>query len=144
MNRKKALRVLLAVLLAAVTAMSCAALLSLYIGGMVARAAGDPLAPIFTQENLARAFAPVLPPLAAAAVLTAVCLFVRTGDRTKRTTPSAPLRKAPVREGRGTFIVRIVLLCTAAILIVLGTLNGGLRDVLVKAVNLCKECVGLG
>ena len=145
MTWKKKLRVLLAALYAAVTAMSAAALLSLYIGGMVARTVGDPLAPIFTRANLARAFTPVLPVLAAAAVLTVVCLFAdRKG--TKGTDSSVPLRKKPepVPEERRTSAVRIVLICAAAVLIVLGVLNGGLRDVLVKAVNLCRECVGLG
>ena len=36
------------------------------------------------------------------------------------------------------------MLAAALALIVLGVLNGGLRDVLVKAVNLCTECIGLG
>lgn len=145
MTWKKKLRVLLAALYAVVTAMSAAALLSLYIGGMVARAAGDPLAPVFTRENLARAFTPVLPVLIAAAVLTVVCLLTgRNG--TKGTVSSAPLRKKPepLPEGRRTSAVRIILICAAVILIVLGALNGGLRDVLVKAVNLCRECVGIG
>ena len=41
-------------------------------------------------------------------------------------------------------IVRISLLLTGLVLIVLGILNGGLRDVLIKAVNICTECIGLG
>lgn len=36
------------------------------------------------------------------------------------------------------------LLVLAAGFVVLGVLNGGLRDVLMKAVNLCTECIGLG
>ena len=32
----------------------------------------------------------------------------------------------------------------AALLIALGVGNGGLRDVLVKAINICTECIGLG
>ena len=36
--------------------------------------------------------------------------------------------------------------CTRSpiVFIVLGVMNGGLRDVLVKAVNICTECIGLG
>ena len=32
----------------------------------------------------------------------------------------------------------------AALLVALGVLNGGLNDVLVKAINICTECIGLG
>lgn len=40
--------------------------------------------------------------------------------------------------------VRIALYAAAVLLIVLGVSNGGLWDVLVKAVNICTECIGLG
>lgn len=40
--------------------------------------------------------------------------------------------------------VRIVLYALAVLFIVLGVMNGGLRDVLVKAINICTECIGLG
>ena len=32
----------------------------------------------------------------------------------------------------------------AIVFIVLGVMNGGLRYVLVKAINICTECIGLG
>lgn len=36
-------------------------------------------------------------------------------------------------------------LCAAAVvLIVLGVVNGGARDALAKAVNICLECIGIG
>ena len=37
-----------------------------------------------------------------------------------------------------------VLFTIAILLIVLGILNGGLLDVLAKAVRICSECIGLG
>lgn len=40
--------------------------------------------------------------------------------------------------------VRIVLYVLAVILIVEGIGNGGMRDVLIKAINICTECIGLG
>jgi hypothetical protein len=40
--------------------------------------------------------------------------------------------------------VRLVLYALALILIVLGIRNGGMRDVLIKAINICTECIGLG
>lgn len=47
-------------------------------------------------------------------------------------------------EGRKQLYVRIALALIAIILIVSGIFNGGMRDVLVKAVNICTECIGLG
>ena len=40
--------------------------------------------------------------------------------------------------------VRLALLTAAIVFIVLGVMNGGLLDVLVKAINICTECIGLG
>ena len=40
--------------------------------------------------------------------------------------------------------VRIALYAVAMVLIVLGIHNGGMRDVLIKAINICTECIGLG
>ncbi len=39
---------------------------------------------------------------------------------------------------------RLAFLGCAFVFIVLGILNGGMRDVLIKAVNICAECIGLG
>ena len=36
------------------------------------------------------------------------------------------------------------LVCAAILLIVLGVVNGGAKDVLTKAVKICSECIGLG
>lgn len=37
-----------------------------------------------------------------------------------------------------------VLAAAGVLLVVLGVLNGGARDVLAKAVKICSECIGLG
>lgn len=39
---------------------------------------------------------------------------------------------------------RILLALLALALIASGAANGGMRDVWVKAVNICTECIGLG
>ena len=36
------------------------------------------------------------------------------------------------------------LFAAAVLLVVLGVLNGGARDVLAKAIKICSECIGLG
>lgn len=40
--------------------------------------------------------------------------------------------------------LRAALLAAGAVFIALGIANGGMRDVLVKAINICTECIGLG
>lgn len=40
--------------------------------------------------------------------------------------------------------LRALLYAAAIALIALGVMNGGLRDVLIKAINICTECIGLG
>lgn len=59
----------------------------------------------------------------------------------------APKREPEPRPAQRTSIAVVgrVILCLAAIaLIVAGILNGGMYDVLVKAINICTECIGLG
>lgn len=45
---------------------------------------------------------------------------------------------------KGVLIIRLVLVAAAAALIVAGILNGGMGDVLIKAIKICTECIGLG
>ena len=40
--------------------------------------------------------------------------------------------------------IRILLYAAAAVLIVLGVMRGEAQDVLIKAVKICTECIGLG
>lgn len=45
---------------------------------------------------------------------------------------------------RSDKIVRAVLLFVALLMIAFGIANGGMKDVFLKAVNVCTECIGLG
>lgn len=47
-------------------------------------------------------------------------------------------------DRRVLLALRVVLAAAAVTLVVLGSVNGGARDVLVKAINICTECIGLG
>ncbi len=40
--------------------------------------------------------------------------------------------------------MRISFLGCAVVFIILGVTNGGMKDVLIKAINICAECIGLG
>ena len=50
----------------------------------------------------------------------------------------------PRKYKKLTLIIRISIVAVALIFIVLGILNGGMADVLSKAINICTECIGLG
>lgn len=47
-------------------------------------------------------------------------------------------------DGHRLAAVRIVIVVLAVLFLILGVGNGGMRDVLVKAINICTECIGLG
>lgn len=84
--------------------------------------------------------------LAAAAAASVLCGrsalreidLLKTAPR-KEDGPAAPPEKPNVLP-----VLRAVLYAAAILLIALGVSNGGLWDVLVKAVNICTECIGLG
>lgn len=48
------------------------------------------------------------------------------------------------RDGHMYMIVRYGVLALSVVFIILGILNGGMSDVLGKAVRICTECIGLG
>ena len=54
------------------------------------------------------------------------------------------LRPQVEKQHDGIPVIRVVLLAAAVLFIMLGVMNGGLYDVLVKAINICTECIGLG
>ena len=43
----------------------------------------------------------------------------------------------------GINITRCVVFVTSITFIILGVINGGYNDILVKAINICTECIGL-
>ncbi len=47
-------------------------------------------------------------------------------------------------DPRFVWVVRCVLLVAGIVFVVLGVLNGGMADVLGKAIRICTECIGLG
>ncbi len=55
-------------------------------------------------------------------------------------------KPSPLEEKREVIIfgARVAVLLTAVVFIIVGVLNGGMNDVLAKAVKICTECIGLG
>ena len=56
----------------------------------------------------------------------------------------AALYKTPPETARRRVLIRRVLLIAAVCFVILGIMNGSMKDVLVKAIRICTECVGLG
>ena len=52
--------------------------------------------------------------------------------------------ECPRGEGHMTLVIRFTILIVSIVFIILGVLNGGMADVLGKAVRICTECIGLG
>ena len=80
------------------------------------------------------------------AVIVASCACRRSMEREIALLKGVSGNKAPEAAAKPSRVlyVRIALYALAATLIVLGINNGGMRDVLIKAINICTECIGLG
>lgn len=115
--------------------------LTVYAQGISARRAGDTLGWIFTPERVASWRVPVVAALVFC-LLWAVIGWI-AGMRGEEKRPL--IRKIPVQgELKSPWAARGAALALGAAFLLIGIMNGGWRDVLVKAVNLCAECVGLG
>ena len=148
MTKRKNFRAAVAVLTLLLAAALCFSVLRVYCGGLARRAAsGSAAVPVYDRESLKTALMINALPVFAVWLIAAVWAAAAGAGRDK-----APQMRGPVKSvrgkddswGRQVPAVRSVLLLAAAVLIILGILNGGLRDVLVKAVNICTECIGLG
>ena len=54
------------------------------------------------------------------------------------------LHNTPEEVVKRRILLRRILMAAAVVFIILGVMNGGMKDVLVKAIKICTECVGLG
>lgn len=76
-------------------------------------------------------------------VLVKAALAAGKGRTVKRET-TVPAKKRLTSDPRFLWSVRGVILAVGILFIVLGILNGGMDDVLGKAIRICTECIGLG
>ena len=99
----------------------------------------------FSAESIAARFGIIAPMLIMSAVvgLIAFAYIMSNREKSAGEKSGAELYKAP-KEGKKSDKIRGLFLGLALVLIVLGAANGGTRDVLVKAINICTECIGLG
>ncbi|MBQ3210031.1 MAG: hypothetical protein IJB09_00870 [Oscillospiraceae bacterium] len=131
------------VLLLAFLAWSC---VDMYLAGSSAEnltESGLHIYPVFSRDAVAARLRPLLPWTVAYIGLLCVCTAVTAKDKVKRNR-SSNAAYARAGEGKNTGLVRMVLLAAAILFILLGVMNGGAGDVLIKAKNICTECIGLG
>ena len=146
MTRQRLYLILVAALCVALCAVIAAGTVSTYLEGSRA-AVGEP---VFTRERLIGRFAPALPILLLIAALAVAGRLMRVRKWTFGPKPAGRLDHIPAASGRRSAsghrsaVLRAVLVALALGCVVAGIANGSMRDVLVKAVNICTECVGLG
>lgn len=58
--------------------------------------------------------------------------------------PKAVPASQPAKKASSVWIAQLLIVAVAVALIFYGAFTGGAADVLVKAINICTECVGLG
>lgn len=115
-------------------------------------AQGVYLSSVFQWEDVAARLRNIAFPLA---LCGAICAgtFILHAAFAKEWRAPAGIRCGSIRQKEycsqlpsGGCLVRLraIILVIAIVFIVLGVMNGGLRDVLVKAINICTECIGLG
>ena len=139
----------LALLWAAVCLMLGWQALSLYMIGNRPEnfsAPGVRIDPVFSRDLAAAALRPVLPVFLVFVALLILALLLRAGRDPGHIVPLRFPAAARAEKGGRAFMphLQAILYVLAGALIVLGVVNGGLYDVLVKAINICTECIGLG
>ena len=132
--------------------------ISIYCEGAAYQAQGHPEAWIFTREKAVEAFGTFVPVLALAVVVTLICVVKGVRDDRQDKPVAAPdlisiykTERAVERDvqveaakAKNLHAVKVAVLIAAVIFIVAGIFNGSMEDMLIKAINICTECVGLG
>ncbi len=131
--------------------MLCIALAVLLAAGAVgiylegtARVAENPQESIYTAEGAAGRLAPAVPLFIAAAALAVLGIALGVKDPKAGKAAKAQGPVTPKAEMKHAGVIRAAVVVAAAAFILAGVLNGSARDVLIKAIHICTECVGLG
>ena len=122
------------------------ATVQVYIKGSARRAA-DPTESIYTKEEAVSAAAP-----GTAVMIIALCFAVigrlkgihdENADRPVKEIDFDKERQMAYRGG-AVGLPQVIIFVAAIICIAAGIVNGSMMDVLIKAVKVCTECIGLG
>ena len=99
--------------------------------------------PVFSAEIVADRLLRLAPVLIPYALLIVTC-FLLPSKKHRETKQSPTPHSVRYPSLPNVTIPRLILAVLALVFIILGVMNGGARDVFVKAVNICTECIGLG
>ena len=81
-----------------------------------------------------------------AAIIVAIVLLVTFSKKEKKPSIEKPIDEKRYIKNENIFIwiVRAIIFVVAVTFIILGVFNNGMKEVFVKAINICTECIGLG
>ena len=128
-----------------VTALLCTGFVSIYLAGQSSEnfVNGIYLSPVFTRENVSEMLLRLAPVFVIYGLLVVTAFVAQAMSGSKSNTDPMP---RPVRytDAPRQGAARFILAALALLFIILGVMNGGAQDVLIKAINICTECIGLG
>ena len=141
---KKGYLILISIVCIILAILLAAGAVSIYLDGSACRKE-DPTAAIYTPEDTAEKLMLSAPLFIILVVLLAAGFI-----------PGMKNDSKPVRTVKETGFVKndpglkhanriqVLFIVTAVMLILAGIFNGSARDVLIKAITICTECIGLG
>ena len=158
MGKKRAFMIIQSLLCILSVIMLISAAIGIYSEGS-RRKAEDPTAYIYTREAAAKAAAP-----GAVVLLIGVCLSIAgwamdihdedsdkpvfipefAGEMKEQLKNGASEEKGDLSKSNRLNRIRLAMLIIAVVCIIAGIANHNMRDILIKATNICTECIGLG
>ena len=158
MDKKKLLIYINAALYSLWALLTVVSVVVTYRTGAAYRAQGHPEVWIFTREMVMKLFRKYLPLLLGAMIMTMICKAKGICDERqdkpvvypeiikiyKSERETVRNKAAETANEKRIRITRSVMLAVAVVFVIAGILNGSLIDMLIKAINICTECIGLG
>ncbi|MBR5345017.1 MAG: hypothetical protein IK127_04255 [Clostridia bacterium] len=142
MDKRKTILILQSAVCILLAAALISAAIVIFLDG-TARKAANPKESIYTAEIVAKKLSQVAPLMVAAVVILIVGLIFGVKDENAEKPVKARLKP---RKGESELqgVIQAAVVVAAAVLILAGILNGSARDMLIKAITICTECIGLG
>lgn len=74
----------------------------------------------------------------------ATAAFVKQGGKLAKLEQKTLAQKPSRKKAVWTNVVRVAVAAVGVVFVVLGIFNGGMGEMLLKAINICTQCIGLG
>ncbi len=143
---RRVMRVVVAVLSVVVCLALCVQAIGIYMEGNAPENFSSPgvrIHPVYSREIVSARLKQLMPLFIAYLVVLIAAVCIKAWRRPKERLQIG-VKPVVYHEMRGKNVLRAVLYVGAAALVIAGIANGGMRDVLIKAINICTECIGLG